>query len=67
MSHQHSAVWRKRPFRAFVINQYYANRDEYSAHQQVPPYTFEQYYVQNLSMLKQQYRQRVANLSSQQQ
>ena len=56
MSHQHSAVWRKRPFRAFVTNQYYANRDEYFAVGQQQPYTFEQYYVQHKHMLKQQFR-----------
>ena len=57
MSHQHTFVWRKREFRAFVTNAYYANRDEYFAHGQQQPYTFEQYCVQHMRMLKQQYRQ----------
>ena len=64
MSHQHTFVWRKREFRAFVTNQYYANRDEYFAVGQQQPYTFKQYYVQHQSMLKQQYREHRAMRSS---
>ena len=56
MSHSHAFAWRPRGFRAFVTNQYYANRDEYDEIGQQQPYTFEQYVQFNLSMLKQQYR-----------
>ena len=56
MSHQHTFTWRPRKFRAFVTNQYYANRDEYDGAGQQQPYTFEQYVHQHLSLLKQQYR-----------
>ena len=49
--------WKPRQFRAFVTSQYYANRDEYVAHGQKQPYTFEQYYLEYKHMLKQQYRE----------
>ena len=61
MSHQHTFTWRARQFRAFVTNAYYANRDEYFDHGQQQPYTFEQYYAQNLRMLKQQFKQHRKN------
>ena len=61
MSHSHTFTWRPRQFRAFVTNAYYANRDEYFAVGQQQPYTFEQYYVQHRSMLKQQYKQQRKN------
>lgn len=64
MTRQHSALWRKQPFRAFVTNQYYANRDEYFACGQQQPHTLEQYYVQNKLLLKQQYRERMLRLAS---
>ena len=38
-----------------MTNAYYANRDEYFAHGQQQPYTFEQYYLEHKHMLKQQY------------
>jgi hypothetical protein len=57
MSHSHNHSWRPRKFRAFVTNQYYANRDEYDFHGQVQPHSFEEYVQQNLTELKQQYRQ----------
>jgi len=57
MTHQHSAATRPRRFRVFVTNQYYANRDEYFAHGQQQPYTFDEYVTQHLSLLKQQYKQ----------
>jgi hypothetical protein len=58
MSHSHNNYMRPRKFRAFVTNQYYANRDEYDGAGQQQPYTFEQYVQQHLSLLKQQYRAR---------
>lgn len=56
MSHSHNNVWRPRRFRAFVTNQYYANRDEYDAVGQQQPHTFEAYVQENLGLLKQQFR-----------
>ena len=56
MSHSHTYTWRPRRFRAFVTNQYWANRDEYDGVGQQQPYTFEQYVQQHLSLLKQEYR-----------
>ena len=56
MSHSHSFTWRPRKFRAFVTNEYYANRDEYDAVGQVQPYTFEEYVRQNIDLLKEKYR-----------
>jgi hypothetical protein len=56
MSHSHTFSWRPRKFRAFVTNQYYANRDEYDSVGQVQPYTFEQYVRQNIDLLKEKYR-----------
>ena len=60
MSHAHTFTWRPRRFRAFVTNQYYANRDEYDSAGQTQPHTFEQYVQENLSQLKQQYREHAA-------
>jgi hypothetical protein len=57
MSHAHTNTWRPRLFRAFVVNQYYANRDEYDAAGQTQPHTFETYVQENLSLLKAQFRQ----------
>ena len=56
MSHAHTFTWRPRRFRAFVTNQYYANRDEYDSAGQTQPHTFEQYVQENLSQLKQDFR-----------
>jgi hypothetical protein len=56
MSHSHTFTWRPRRFRAFVTNQYYANRDEYDSAGQQQPYTFAEYVQQHLSLLKQDYR-----------
>ena len=56
MSHSHSSSWRPRRFRAFVTNEYYANRDEYDFHGQVQPYTLEEYVRQNIDLLKEKYR-----------
>ena len=56
MSHSHSFSWRPRRFRAFVTNEYYANRDEYDQVGQVQPYTFEEYVRQNIDLLKEKYR-----------
>ena len=56
MSHSHTFTWRPRRFRAFVTNQYYANRDEYDSAGQQQPFTFAAYVQQHLSLLKQQYR-----------
>lgn len=50
---------RPKPFRVFVTNQYYANRDEYDAIGQQQPWSFGEYYKRNLAMLKQQYKQTV--------
>ena len=61
MSHAHTFTWRPRKFRAFVTNQYYANRDEYDAAGQQQPYTFEQYVHQHLSLLKHEYKQQRKN------
>ena len=57
MSHEHTFAWRPRRFRAFVVNQYYENRDEYHAVGQQQPHTFETYVQENLPLLKQQFRQ----------
>ena len=57
MSHSHTFTWRPRLFRAFVTNQYYANRDEYDSVGQQQPYTFEQYVQQHLAQLKQDFKQ----------
>ena len=56
MSHSHTFAWRPRLFRAFVTNQYYANRDEYDAVGQVQPYTFEEYVRLNINDLRKQYK-----------
>ena len=56
MSHSHSFSWRPRKFRAFVTNEYYANRDEYHQVGQKQPYTFEEYVRQNIDLLKEKYR-----------
>ena len=56
MSHAHNTSWRPRKFRAFVTNQYWANRDEYDFHGQTQPHTFEQYVWANISLLKAKYR-----------
>ena len=56
MSHQHNTSWRPRRFRAFVTNQYWANRDEYDAVGVAQPHTFEQYVQENLSQLKRDFR-----------
>jgi len=56
MSHSHSFSWRPRKFRAFVTNEYYANRDEYDSVGQQQPHTFEQYVRQNIDVLKEKYR-----------
>jgi hypothetical protein len=61
MSHHHTNRWRPRRFRAFVTNQYFANRDEYDSAGQTQPHTFEQYVQENLSQLKQQYKQQRKN------
>lgn len=46
----------RRPFRAFVTNEYYANRDEYDSVGQTQPYTFDEYVWRNISALKAKYR-----------
>ena len=56
MSHSHSFSWRPRKFRAFVTNEYYANRDEYDQVGQTQPHSFEQYVRQNIDLLKEKYR-----------
>ena len=56
MSHSHTFNWRPRLFRAFVTNQYYANRDEYDTVGGTQPYTFEQYVRSHMQQLKHQYR-----------
>ena len=60
MSHHHTNRWRPRRFRAFVTNQYFANRDEYDSAGQTQPHTFEQYVQENLSQLKQDFREHAA-------
>ena len=47
---------RKNPFRAFVWNQYFENRDEYNSVGEVQPHSFEVYWRQNISSLKAKYR-----------
>jgi hypothetical protein len=56
MTHSHNHSWRPRKFRAFVTNEYYANRDEYDQCGQTQPHTFEQYLKENISLLKEKYR-----------
>ena len=45
-----------KPFRAFVTNQYYENREEYQACGQTQPHTFEEYVRANIGLLKAKYR-----------
>lgn len=45
-----------KPFRAFVTQQYYANRDEYEQVGQTQPYDFREYYVLHQAQLVEQYR-----------
>jgi hypothetical protein len=56
MSHSHTFSWRPRKFRAFVTNQYYANRDEYDSVGQTQPYTFEEYVRNNINDLRLEYK-----------
>ena len=56
MSHHHSYRWKPSLFRAFVTNQYYANRDEYHSIGQQQPYTFAEYYRNNINDLKKSFR-----------
>ena len=56
MTPAHYQHYQSKPFRSFVNNAYYANRDEYDAAGQQQPYTPQQYLQQHLSLLKQQYR-----------
>lgn len=56
MSHAHTNVWRPRRFRAFVTNKYYENRDEYHSIGQEQPYTFEQYYRNNINDLRKSFK-----------
>lgn len=56
MSHSHTFSWRPRKFRAFVTNQYYANRDEYDFHGQVQPHSFEEYVRNNINDLRLEYK-----------
>jgi hypothetical protein len=56
MSHSHSFSWRPRKFRAFVTNQYYANRDEYDSVGLTQPYTFEEYVRNNINDLRLEYK-----------
>ena len=56
MSHSHYYTWRPRKFRAFVTNEYYANRDEYDAVGQQQPYTFEEYVSNNINDLRKKYK-----------
>jgi len=56
MTHSHNYSWRPRKFRAFVTNEYYANRDEYDQVGQQQPHSFEQYVQQNIDLLKEKYR-----------
>ena len=56
MSHHHSYRWKPSLFRAFVTNQYYANRDEYHSIGQQQPYTFEQYYRNNINDLRKSFK-----------
>jgi hypothetical protein len=46
----------KKPFRAFVTNRYYENRDEYEGFGQKQPYTFSEYVWGNISQLMADYR-----------
>ena len=56
MSHSHTFTWRPRLFRAYVTNQYYANRDEYDSVGQTQPYTFEEYVQQHMVQLRLDYK-----------
>ena len=56
MSHSHTFTWRPRKFRAFVTNEYYANRDEYDQVGQQQPYTFEEYVSNNINDLRKKYK-----------
>ena len=48
-----------KPFRSYVTQRYYDNRDEYDSVGQTQPYTLEEYYQQNKRDLKHDYRKRV--------
>ena len=56
MTHSHNTSWRPRLFRAFVTNEYYANRDEYHQVGQQQPYTFEQYVSNNINDLRKKFK-----------
>ena len=56
MTHSHNNSWRPRKFRAFVTNEYYANRDEYDQVGQVQPYMFEEYVSNNINDLRKKYK-----------
>lgn len=45
-----------KPFRSFVTQQYWENRDEYDSFGQQQPFTLEQYVRENISILKEKYR-----------
>ena len=47
---------KKRPFYAFCSNQYYENRDEYDSCGQQQPFSFREYLIKNISLLKAKYR-----------
>jgi hypothetical protein len=49
--------FRVRPFRIFVTNKYYENRDEYHSWGLEQPYSLEEYIRKNLKLLKQLYRE----------
>jgi len=49
--------FRARPFRIFVTNKYYENRDEYASMGQEQPHSLEEYIKSNLKLLKQLYRE----------
>jgi hypothetical protein len=56
MSHHHSYRWKPSLFRAFVTNRYYENRDEYHSIGQQQPYTFAEYYRNNINDLRKSFR-----------
>ena len=45
-----------KPFRSFVYEMYYMNRDEYEQVGQKQPYTVEEYYLNNKSVIISEYR-----------
>ena len=49
---------RMRPFRAFANTMYWENRREYEGYGQTPPYTFDEYWRDNRTLIISRYRKK---------